>query len=150
MLSGAMTEETKVSFLVYWLGGKREREERFISQEKYEKLTIEQEEDKNTDSIEQGEDKNTDSFVESYWTLLEEYMATKANELLFVFELRKAQQGNMTSEDFYTKVSKLVEDANSPNEPTKQRAIRDAVVCGINSREKAIQQGNDVYLEFIL
>ena len=52
-----------------------------------------------------------------------------------------------------TKFRKLVDDANFPNNETKQRPIWDAIITGIFSdhvKPKAMQKGNDAILEFIV
>ena len=124
------TKKPKVGFLIYSLEKygialveKWEREGRLMSQETYELLTVEQQEGKYLISV-----------IDSSCTIPEEYIVPKANALLAASKLGKIQQENMSLDDFYIQVSKLMEEYRYPSEAGNKRALRGAVIYGLNSQ----------------
>ena len=97
---------TKIHYLILWtedpgisLVDKWTEEDRPVKGEDFAKL-----------SSNEKRDKLDISSLESYWTLFNtivEHIVPKANILLAICNRKRAQQGNLSLEDFYTKVSKL-------------------------------------------
>ena len=64
----------------------------------------------------------------------------------------------MTSEEFYSQVLEIVKRCQFPNQEAEERAVRDAIFIGMNSkwaRDKAInlmneEEGREVTVEFLM
>ena len=70
--------------------------------------------------------------IESYFTLIERFLAPKSNPLLAVKELYNMKQNSMTSSEFFDKVSTTARQCNFPNKDADKRAIRDVIYRGLN------------------
>ena len=117
-----------------------------ISQEDYEKL------DEN-----QNEDKYSLDKIESYFILFESLLAPKSNPLLAAEELCFAKQGSMNSGEFYAHVMKIAKRCKFPCTKAEERAIRDTIFLGMNStkaRDKAInlmnEEGKELTVDFLM
>ena len=136
------SEKTKISYFHCWVDSEGmdqieswKNSKTLISQEDYEKLEETQKEGK------YSLDK-----IESYFTLLEFWLAPKSNPLLAVKGLHFAKQGSMDSGEFHAHVVKIVKRCKFPCAKTKERDIRDTIFLGMNStkaRDKAINLMND-------
>ena len=109
------------------------------------------------DELENTEGKYSSECIESYFTLFELLLAPKSNPLLAVEELHFAKEGSMTSEEFHSHIVKIAKRCKFPNPETEERAIRDAIVLGMNSqwaREKAInlmnEEAKELTVEFLM
>ena len=147
-------EKTKISYLHHWLDGKGiskikgwRNSKTLISQAEYD--TLEERDRKGKYSLDK---------VESYFSLVENILTPRSNPLLAVEELHLAQQGSMTSEEFYSQILKIVKRCRFPNQEAEERAVRDAIFIGMNSqqaRDKAInlmneEEGREVTVEFLM
>ena len=72
-------------------------------------------------------------------------------------DLHLAKQGSMTSEEFHSHILQIVKGCQFPNQEAEERAIRDAIFIGMNSkraRDKAInlmnEEGKEVTVEFLM
>ena len=90
-------------------------------------------------------------------TLFEHLLAPKSNPLLAVEELHFAKQGSMTSGEFHSHIVKIAKRCKFPNPEGEERAIRDAILLGMNSqwaRDKAInlmnEEGKELTVEFLM
>ena len=117
-----------------------------ISQEDYENL--EENEKEGTYSSEK---------IESYFTLFESLLAPKSNPLLAVEELCFTKQGSMNSGEFYAHVVKIAKRCKFPCTKAEERAIRDTIFLGMNSkkaRDKAInlmnEEGKELTVDFLM
>ena len=149
----ADNEKTKISYLHHWLDGKGidkikgwMNSKILISQEDYDAL---EERERNG--------KYSADKVESYFSLVENILTPRSNPLLAVEELHVAKQGSMTSQDFYSHILQLVKRCQFPNQEAEERAVRDAIIIGMNSqwaRDKAInlmnEEGKIVTVEFLM
>ena len=145
------TEKTKISYLHHWLNGEGiskikgwKNSKNLISQEDYEKLA-----DKTG--------KYPLDKIESYFTLCELVMTPRSNPLLAVEDLHLTKQGSMTSEEFHSHILQIVKRCQFPCQQAEERAVRDAVFIGMNSkwaRDKAInlmnEENKEVTVEFLM
>ena len=95
--------------------------------------------------------------IESYFTLFQLLLAPKSNPLLTVKELHFGKQGSMTSGEFHSHIVKLAKRCKFPNPEAEERAIRDAIILGMNSqwaRDKAInlmnEEAKELTVEFLM
>ena len=121
-----------------------EREWDILSHEKNKTLICQSE----YDGLEehQKEGKYSSEKIESYFTLFESLLAPKSKPLLAVEELHFAKQGSMTSGEFHSHIVKIAKSCQFPYPETEERAIRDAILLGMNSqqaRDKAINLMNE-------
>ena len=65
--------------------------------------------------------------LESYWKSFESFAKPQSNELMATWELHNAKQGNLSLEEFITKLRTLVKEANYPAE-LSERFLRDFLV----------------------
>ena len=68
-------------------------------------------------------------------------------------ELHFTKQGSMTSGEFHSHIVKIVKRCKFPNPEAEERAIRDAIILGMNSqraRDKAINLMNEEAKELIV
>ena len=146
-------EKTKISYLHHLLDGKGINK---IKGWMNSKILISQED---YDALEERERKGKYSSekVESYFSLVENILTPRSNPLLAVEELHLAKQGSMTSEEFYSHILQLVKRCQFPNQEAEERAVRDAIFIGMNSRwarDKAInlmnEEGKVVTVEFLM
>ena len=145
------TEKTKISYLCHWLNGEGiskiegwKNSKILISQEDYDKLA-----DKTG--------KYSLDKIESYFTLCELILTPRSNPLLAVEDLYLAKQGSMTSGEFHSHILKIVKRCQFPCQQAEERAVRDAIFMGMNSkqaRDKAInltnEEGKEVTVEFLM
>ena len=109
------------------------------------------------DELENKEGKYSSERIESYFTLFEILLAPKSNPLLAVEELHFTKQGSMTSGEFHSHIVKIAKRCKFPNPEAEERAIRDAIVLGMNSqwaRDKAInlmnEEAKELTVEFLM
>ena len=109
------------------------------------------------DELENTEGKYSSEHIESYFTLFELLLAHKSNPLLAVEELHFTKQGSMTSGEFHPHIVKISKRCKFPNPEAEERAIRDAILLGINSqwaRDKAInlmnKEAKELTVEFLM
>ena len=95
--------------------------------------------------------------TDGYVALFELLLAPKSNPLLAVEELHMVKQSSMTSGEFHSQISKIVETCKFPNEKAEEIAIRDALFLGMNStkaRNKAInlmiEEGKELTVDFLM
>ena len=142
------SEKTKISYVHHWINGEGmghikswKNSKTLISQSAY-------------DELENKEGKYSSEHIESYFTLLELLLAPKSNPLLVVEELHFAKQGSMTSGEFHSHIGKRYK---FPNPEVEERAIRNAIFLGMNSkraRDKAInlmnEEAKELTVEFLM
>ena len=109
------------------------------------------------DELESKEGKYSSECRESYFTLFELLLAPKSNPLLAVEELHFTKQGSMTSGEFHSHIVKKAKRCQFPNQEAEERAIRDAIILGMNSqwaRDKAInlmnEEGKELTVDFLM
>ena len=68
--------------------------------------------------------------VESYFTLIEGFLAPTSNPLLAVEELYNIKQNSMTSSEFFDVVCRTARQYNFANREAEERAIRDEIYRG--------------------
>ena len=120
-------EKTKISYFHHWINGEGmghieswKNSKTLISQSAY-------------DELENTEGKYSSECIESYYTLFELLLAPKSNPLLAVEELHFTKQGSMTSGEFHSHIVKIAKRCKFPNPEAEERAIRDAILLGMNS-----------------
>ena len=145
------TEKTKISYLHHWLNGEGISK---IEGWKNSKTLISQAE---YDALENKTGKYSLDKIESYFTLCELALTPRSNPLLAVEDLYLAKQGSMTSGEFHSHILKIVKRCQFPCQQAEERAVRDAIVMGMNSqqaRDKAInlmnEEGKEVTVEFLM
>ena len=136
------SEKTKISYFHHWINGEGMRQieswknsKTLISQSAYDEL-----------ESKDREGKYSSERIASYFTLFELYLAPKSNPLLAVEDLHFAKQGSMTSGEFHSHIIEIVKRCQFPNPEAEERAIRDAIILGMNSqwaRDKAINLMNE-------
>ena len=145
------SEKTKISYFHHWINGEGmghieswKNSKTLISQSAY-------------DELENKEGKYSSECIESYFTLFEFLLAPKSNPLLAVEELHFAKQGSMTSGEFHSYIVKIAKRCKFPNPEAEERAIRDAILLGMNSqqaRDKAInlmnEEAKELTVEFLM
>ena len=145
------SEKTKISYFHHWINGEGmghieswKNSKTLISQSAY-------------DEFENKEGKYSSERTEIYFTLFELLLAPKSNPLLAVEELHFAKQGSMTSGEFHSHIFKIAKRCKFPNTEAKERAIRDAIILGMNSqwsRDKAInlmnEEAKELTVEFLM
>ena len=82
----------------------------------------------------QKEGKYFSEQIESYFILFESLLAPKSNPLLAVEEPHFTKQGSMTSGEFHSHFVKIAKKCQFPNPEAEERAIRDAILLGMNSQ----------------
>ena len=111
------------------------------------------------DALEQKEKegKYSSETIESYFTLFKLLLAPKSNPLLAVEELHIAKQGSMTSGEFHSHIVKIAKRCKFPNPEAEEKAIRDAIILGVNNqwaRDKAInlmnEEGKELTVELLM
>ena len=122
------TEKTKISYLHHWLNGEGISK---IEGWKNSKILISQAE---YDELENKTGKYSLDKIESYFTLCEITLTPRSNPLLAVEDLYLAKQGSMTSGEFHSHILKIVKRCQFPNQEAEKRAVRDAIVMGMNSQ----------------
>ena len=122
------TEKTKISYLHHWLNGEGISK---IEGWKNSKILISQAE---YDELENKTGKYSLDKIESYFTLCELALTPRSNPLLAVEDLYLAKQGSMTSGEFHSHILKIVKRCQFPNQEAEERAVKDAIVMGINSQ----------------
>ena len=148
------SERTKISYFCHWINGEGMGH---IESWKNSKTLIHQ---SAYDALEEKEKegKYSSESIESYFILFELLLALKSNPLLAVEELHFAKQGSMTSREFpHSHIVKIAKRCKFPNPEAEERAIRDAIVLGMNSqqaRDKAInlmnEEGKELTVEFLM
>ena len=144
-------EKTKISYLHHWLNGEGISK---IEGWKNSKILISQ---SDYDELENTTGKYSLDKIESYFTLCELALTPRSNPLLAVEDLYLTKQGSMTSGEFHSHILKIVKRCQFPNQEAEERAVRDAIVMGMNSqraRDKAItlmnEEGKEVTVEFLM
>ena len=122
------TEKTKISYLHHWLNGEGISK---IEGWKNSKILISQ---SDYDELENTTGKYSLDKIESYFTLCELALTPRSNPLLAVEDLYLAKQGSMTSGEFHSHILKIVKRCQFPNQEAEERAVRDAIFMGMNSR----------------
>ena len=109
------------------------------------------------DELESKEGKYSSEYIAIYFTLFELLLAPKSNPLLAVEDLHFAKQGFMTSGEFHPHIVRIVKRCQFPNPEAEERAIRDAIFLGMNSkwaRDKAInlmnEEAKELAVEFLM
>ena len=145
------SEKTKISYFHHWINGEGMKQ---IESWKNSKTLISQ---SAYDELESKEGKYSSECIESYFTLLELFLAPKSNPLLAVEDLHFAKQGSMTSGEFHSHIVKIVKRCQFPNPEAEERAIRNAILLGMNSqwaRDKAInlmnEEGKELTVDFLM
>ena len=148
------SDTAKISYIHHWLDGKGISN---IQGWMNSKILISQEE---YDALEERDRKGKYSSdkIESYFSLVENILTPRSNPLLAVEELHLAKQGSMTSQEFHSQILEIVKRCRFPNQAAEDRAVRDAIFIGMNSRrtkDKAInfmneEEGKEVTVEFLL
>ena len=147
------SEKTKISCLHHWINGEGMRQielwknsNTLISQSAYDEL-----------ESKDREGKYSSERIASYFTLFELFLAPKSNPLLAVEDLHFAKQGSMTSGEFHSHIVKIAKRCQFPNPRAEERAIRDAIILGMNSqwaRDKAInlmnEEAKELTVEFLM
>ena len=147
------SERTKISYFHHWINGEgmghiesRKNSKTLIHQSVYD-----------ASEEEEKEGNYSSESTESYFTLFELLLAPKSNPLLTVEELHFAKQGSMTSGEFHSHIVKIAKRCKFPNQQAEEKAIRDAILLGMNSqraRDKAInlmnEEGRELTVEFIM
>ena len=89
--------------------------------------------------------------------MFESLLAPKSNPLLAAEELHFAKQGSMTSGEFHSHIVKIAKRCQFFNPEAEERAIRDAIILGMNSqwaRDTAInlmnEEANELTVEFLM
>ena len=151
---GAMegdSEKTKISYFHHWINGEGMGH---IESWKNSKTLISQ---SACDELENKEGKYSSERIESYFTLFELLLAPKSNPLLAVEELHFTKQGSMTSGEFHSHIVKIAKRCKFPNPEAEERAIRDAIILGMNSqraRDKVInlmnEEAKELTVEFLM
>ena len=145
------SEKTKISYFHHWINGEGmghieswKNSKTLISQSAY-------------DELESTEGKYSSECIERYFTLFELLLAPKSNPLLAVEELHFAKQGSMTSGEFQSHIVKIAKRCKFPNPEVEERAVRDAIILGMNSqwaRDKAInlmnEEAKELTMEFLM
>ena len=147
------SERTKISYFHHWINEEGmghielwKNNKTLICQSAYDEL---EETEK--------EGKYSSESIESYFTLFELLLAPKSNPLLAVEELHFTKQGSMTAGEFHSHILKIAKRCKFPNPEAEERAIRDAIILGMNSqwaRDKAInlmnEEGKELTVEFLM
>ena len=147
--------QKRLKFLTSTIGS-MEREWDILSHGKNNKTLICQSEYNGLEEH-QKEGKYSSEKIESYFTLFELLLAPKSNPLLAVEELHFVKQGSMTSGEFHSHIVKIAKRCQFPNPEAEERAIRDAILLGMNSqwaKDKAInlmnKEGKELTVEFLM
>ena len=147
------SEKTKISYFHHWINGEGMGH---IESWKNNKTLICQSEYNGLEEH-QKEGKYSSEKIESYFTLFELLLAPKSNPLLAVEELHFAKQGSMTSGEFHSHIVKIAKRCQFPNPEAEERAIRDAILLGMNNqwaKDKAInlmnKEGKELTVEFLM
>ena len=89
--------------------------------------------------------------------MFESLLVPKSNPLLAVEELHFAKQGSMTSGEFHSHIVKIAKRCQFFNPEAEERAIRDAIILGMNNqraRDTAInlmnEEANELTVEFLM
>ena len=145
------SEKTKISYFHHWINGEGIAQ---IEGWKNNKILISQ---SDYDALESKEGKYTSDIIESYFTLFELSSSPRSNPLLAVEDLYLAKQGSMTSGEFQSHIVKIVKRCQFLCQKAEERAIRDAIIMGMNSqraRDKAInlmnEEGKELTVEFLM
>ena len=145
------SKKTKISYFYHWIN---EEGMGHIESWKNSKTLISQ---SAYDELESKEGKYSSECIESYFTLFELLLAPKSNPLLAVVELHFPKQGSMTSGEFHSHIVKIAKRCKFPNPEAEERAIRHAILLGINSqwaRDKAInlmnEEAKELTVEFLM
>ena len=145
------SEKTKISYLHHWISGEGIAQ---IEGWKNNKILISQ---SDYDALENKTGKYSSDKIESYFTLFKLSQSPRSNPLLAVEDLYLTKQGSMTSGEFHSHIVKIVKRCQFPCQKVKERAIRDAILMGMNSqraRDKAInlmyEEGKEVTVEFLI
>ena len=145
------SEKTKISYFHHWINGEGMGH---IESWKNSKILISQ---SAFDELENKQGKYSSEHIESYFTLFELLLAPKSNALLAVEELHFPKQGSMTSGEFHSHIVKIAKRCKFPNPGAEERAIRDAILLGMNSqraRDKAInlmnEEAKELTVEFLM
>ena len=124
------SEKAKISYFHHWINGEGmghteswKNSKTLICHSAYDAL-----------KEEEKEGKYSSENIESYFTLFELLLAPKSNPLLAVEELHFAKQGSMTSGEFHSHIVKIAKRCKFPNQQAEKRAIRDAILLGMNSQ----------------
>ena len=147
------SEKTKISYFHHWINGEGMRQteswknsKTLISQSAYDEL----------ENKDKG-GKYSSECIASHFTLFELLLAPKSNSLLAVEDLHFTKQGSMTSGEFHPHIIKIVKRCQFPNPEAEERAIRDAILLGMNSqwaRDKAInlmnKEAKELTVEFLM
>ena len=130
-------DSEKISYFHHWINGEGmghieswQNKKTLIHQSEYDGL-----------EEHQKESKYSSEQIESYFTLFELLLAPKSNPLLAAEELHFTKQGSMTSGEFHSHIVKIANRCQFPNPEAEERAIRDAIILGMNSqwaRDKTI------------
>ena len=127
------TEKTEISYLHHWLNGEGISK---IEGWKNSKILISQEE---YDKLEDTTGKYSLDKIESYFSLCKLVLTPRSNPLLAVEDLYLAKQGSMTSGEFHSHILKIVKRCQFPNQEAEERAVRDAIVMGMNSQRATLE-----------
>ena len=145
------SEKTKISYFHHWINGDGIAQ---IEAWKNNKIIISQ---SAYDALESKEGKYSSDCMESYFTLFELSLAPRSNPLLAVEDLHFTKQGSMTSGEFHSHIVKIVKRCQLPSPEAEERAIRDAILLGMNSqqaRNKAInlmnEEAKELTVEFLM
>ena len=82
--------------------------------------------------------------LESYWKGFENAVKPQSNELMSAWELHELKLGDMSIEEFITKIRIHIKEANYPS-TQHERFLRDHFVFGINSSKvgkECLKEGN--------
>ena len=89
--------------------------------------------------------------------MFELLLAPKSNRSLAVEELHFTKQGSKTSGEFHSHIVKIAKRCKFPNPEAEERAIRDAILLGMNSQwamDKAInlmnEEEKELTVEFLM
>ena len=124
------SEKTKISYFHHWINGEGMGH---IESWKNNKTLIHQSEYDGREEHQKG-GKYSSEQIESYFILFESLLAPKSNPLLTLEELHFAKQGSMTSGEFHSHIVKIAKRCQFPNLEAEERAIRDAILLGMNSQ----------------
>ncbi|KAK3746090.1 hypothetical protein QZH41_004627 [Actinostola sp. cb2023] len=84
--------------------------------------------------------------LKSYWTGFETTVKPHSNVLMSAWELYNIKQGDLSTEEFISKIRILIKEANYPSD-LRERFLRDYFVFGINSsrtRKECLKEGNSL------
>ena len=122
------TEKTKISYLHHWLNGEGiSKTEGWTNS----KILISQ---SDYDELEDKTGKYSLDKIESYLTLCELALTPRSNPLLAVEDLYLAKQGSMTSGEFHSHILQILKRCQFPCQKAEERAVRDAILMGMNSQ----------------